>query len=554
MQSTTDSAQLRLQLSALFAAAFGAPPAFIHDLRADGSDRKLYRLVGHDAATAVGVFGPEPEENRAFLSYSRSLRSVGLPVPEIYAAHEAARIYLEEDLGDTTLYDLLCQMRAGDDFPESIIPLYHQVIRLLPQIQIRGGESVDYSVAWPYPEFDRRAMMWDLNYFKYHSLKLAQTPFHEGRLEEDFERLCDFLLGADRSHFLYRDFQSRNIMVRGGKPWLIDYQGGRRGALQYDVASLLYDAKAAIPQAVRQQFLECYLDALEEIIPVEREKFRHQFRGFALVRILQAMGAYGYRGWFQRKEHFLSSIPYALANLTQLFADGLPVELPELKKAVEALSHVVSQDEENRSEENSGERNSGERNGGERNGVANSAPSTQGSEAAAQSPTSRLPDPRFPIPDPRPPALTVHITSFSYKRGGYPADDTGHGGGFVFDCRSLHNPGRYPEYRQLTGQDQPVIEFLEREEEVERFWDDVRDLAERAVSRYLERGFSHISVAFGCTGGQHRSVYFAERLAKHFRDEALGASIDLHHREATNWPVVAGRQLTHPPPAESPLE
>lgn len=499
MQLTTDSAQLHAQLSALFAATFGAAPASIHDLRADGSDRKLYRLVGQDAATAVGVFGPQPEENRAFLSYSRSLRSVGLPVPEIYAADEASGIYLEEDLGGTTLYDLLCQMRVGDSFPETIIPFYRQVLRLLPHVQVRGGGAVDYSVAWPHPEFNRRAMMWDLNYFKYHFLKLAQTPFHEGRLEDDFERLCDFLLQADRSHFLYRDFQSRNIMVRQGKPWLIDYQGGRRGALQYDAASLLYDAKAAIPQAVRQQLLQCYLDALEELIPVDRESFQYQFRGFALMRILQAMGAYGYRGWFQRKEHFLSSIPYALANITQLFADGLPVELPELEQAFEIVNGEL--------------------------GIVN-----EKEEGGSQFP---LPAPRSPLP-----ALTIHITSFSYKRGGYPADATGHGGGFVFDCRSLHNPGRYPEYKQLTGQDQSVIEFLEREEDVEQFWQDACGLVERSVKAYLERGFDHISIGFGCTGGQHRSVYFAERLANYLRSQGLGGGIDLNHREAANWPAA----------------
>lgn len=510
MQSTTDPALLHARLSALFAAAFGFPAASILDLRADGSDRKLYRLIGGNGITAVGVFGPEPEENRAFLSYSRSLRSAGLPVPEIYAADEAAGIYLEEDLGDVTLFDLLSQMRTGSQFPEGMLPLYHRVLRLLPQIQVRGGVVIDYSVAWPHPEFDRRAMMWDLNYFKYHFLKLAQIPFHEGRLEEDFGRLCDFLLTANRSHFLYRDFQSRNIMVRNGEPWLIDYQGGRRGALPYDVASLLFDAKAAIPTALRQQMVEEYLDALEALIPVDRTEFRYQFRGFAVVRILQAMGAYGYRGWFQRKEHFLTSIPYALANITQLFADGLPVELPEITKALAAAAiHCQALNE------------------GKKEGRAVTGPSPQ-SSATAQGLPER--------------GLTVHISSFSYKRGGYPADGTGHGGGFVFDCRSLHNPGRYPEYKSLTGKDRAVVEFLEREREVEEFWQDVCDLAQRSVAAYLGRGFSDLSLAFGCTGGQHRSVYFAERLGEYLGKHFPAAIVEVRHRESGNWPSVGGVQ------------
>lgn len=521
MQSATDTTELRSQLGALFAAAFGTAPASIHDLRADGSDRKLYRLVAGDGKTAVGVFGPEPEENRAFLSYSRSLRLVGLPVPEIYAADETACIYLEEDLGDTTLYDLLSNMRSGSQFPEEILPSYRDVLRLLPQIQIRGGEVIDYSVAWPYPEFDRRAMMWDLNYFKYHFLKLAQTPFHEAKLEQDFEKLCDFLLEADRSHFLYRDFQSRNIMVRDGKPWLIDYQGGRRGALQYDVASLLYDAKAAIPPALRQKLLEHYLDALEELIPVDREKFQYQFRGFALMRILQAMGAYGYRGWFQQKEHFLSSIPYALANIIQLFSDDLPVELPELKKALKSSTEKYQVFKEEV--------------------IDSSSPITAHQPLIMLSGVSTENQDMDEKGSSPPPTLVVHITSFSYKRGGYPVDETGHGGGFVFDCRSLHNPGRYSEYKHLTGQDQAVIEFLEHEEEVEQFWGDVCGLVDRSVKVYLERGFHHLSIAFGCTGGQHRSVYFAERLSGYLRGVSSDIEIELHHREAVNWPTISGR-------------
>ncbi len=486
-------------LLTLYRQTFGYEPSSVQDMRPDGSDRKLYRFTAPDGKTVVGVYGPDVEENKAFLSYSRSFKSIGLPVPEIYAADEANGVYLEEDLGDTTLFDVLNRERTGTEFPATMEPIYRTVLETLPRFQVHGGEVVDYSVAYPRAEFDGRSILWDLNYFKYHYLKLAHIPFHEERLERDFEKLTEFLLQADRTHFLYRDFQSRNIMLRGSSleasaPWFIDYQGGRKGALQYDVASLLYDAKAVIPTELRSSLLYHYMDALENYAQFDRERFIEHYRGYVLVRIMQAMGAYGYRGYFEGKPHFIASIPYAVENISEILSQGLPIQLPELERV---FGNIIEGAE-------SARKHSGDQ---------------QNTTQQTESPST----------------LTVHITSFSYKKGGYPQDTTGHGGGFVFDCRAIHNPGRYPEYKGLTGQNQPVIEFLEKEEQTEPFWNGLVPLVSNAVETYIKRGFEHLSVGFGCTGGQHRSVYFAERLARYLQ-EKYPVTVMLHHREEGTWP------------------
>ncbi len=469
----------------LFHEHFGTRPSAIVAVAPDGSQRSYVRLVGPGGETAIGAAGPDPDENRAFLSFSRSFRGIGLPVPEIYAADEEAGVWLEEDLGEITLFDALVDARAKSDdpVPAPVLEAYARAVELLPRFQVEGGRVVDYSVAYPHAAFDRRSILWDLNYFKYHFLKLAHIPFHEARLERDFETLADFLLEAEMSHFLYRDFQSRNIMLRDGEPWFLDYQGGRRGALHYDIASLLYDAKADLPAVARASLLERYLDALERHVAVDRAAFRDRYRGYVLVRVMQAMGAYGYRGFFERKPRFLQSVPYAAANVRALVEGGLPVALPE----VEAAFHRIA---------------------GE---WAHEAVEADGAGG-----------------------LTVHVTSFSYRRG-YPHDLAGHGGGFVFDCRALPNPGRLPEFADRCGLDVPVAEYLERQEALEPYWSSVRTLAESQVETYLGRGFNSLSVAFGCTGGQHRSVYLAERLAGWLRERFPQIQVRLLHREEPFW-------------------
>jgi len=474
----------------LFRQRFGKNPATILPLEGDGSQRQMYRLVGDQYETAIGVVGPDREENRAFLSFTESFRSVHLPVPEIYAADEKVGAYLEEDLGETTLFDAVTAARKeepGAEFPAEMIPVYRRVVEILPRFQVEGGKVVDYSVAYPRAAFDRQSILWDLNYFKYHFLKLAHVPFNEARLEKDFRRFATFLLGADTRHFLYRDFQSRNVMLRDGEPWFIDYQGGRRGALQYDVASLLYDPKAAIPEALREELLEHYLDSLETLLPrIDRARFRQHFRGYVLVRIMQAMGAYGYRGFFERKPRFLQSVPQAIRNVERILETGfVPLELPELRAVFERICASTS--------------------------LRKSQPKAL-------------------------PGLTVQVGSFSYKRG-YPEDGGAHGGGYVFDCRAIHNPGRYAEYTDLCGCDDPVVEFLAQMPEVEEFWGHVKGLVEAQVGVYLTRGFTSLNAWFGCTGGQHRSVYFANRLADHLRRQFPSVNVAVTHREEAHWPA-----------------
>jgi len=474
------------RLIQLFEDHFGSPPTGVQELAPDGSQRRYVRLLGSGGATAVGAVGPDREENRAFLSYSRSFRAAGLRVPEVYGADEDAGVWVIEDLGDKTLFNELAETRSQDGgrFPSSMIPVYERVLEELPRLQVVGGRVADFSVAYPRSSFDRQSMLWDLNYFKYHFLKLAHIPFSEARLERDYGRLVRFLLKAEILHFMYRDFQSRNVMLRSDGPWFIDYQGGRKGALQYDVASLLYDAKATIPDDVREHLLNHYLSALAEHVPVAPDRFRELYRGYVLIRTMQAMGAYGYRGFFERKPHFLESVPFAARNLAGLLEDGLPLEVPELgtvfQRIVEAWSEGAIED-------------------GDRTG------------------------------------LTVRVWSFSF-RGGYPRDEEGHGGGFVFDCRAIPNPGRQAEYADRTGRDTAVARFIEGLPETESFWRNAQGMVDAQIQEYRRRGFTSLSVSFGCTGGQHRSVYFAERLARHLTGTHPGLDVRLEHREASSWP------------------
>jgi aminoglycoside/choline kinase family phosphotransferase len=471
----------------LFVGHFGKPPRSVLEIAGDGSNRVYFRMIGPDLETAVGAYGPDAEENRAFFSYTRSFHDAGIPVPALLGVDAANHVWLLEDLGDTTLFSALLEARRQDPvpFPNAMLPVYRRVVEQLPRIQIVGARVIDFNDAYPRAAFDRQSILWDLNYFKYHFLKLAQIPFSEARLESDFDTLADFLLQADTSLFLYRDFQSRNILLDdAGAPHFIDYQGGRRGAPQYDIASLLYDAKAAIPDGVRDVLLSQYLDALETIVSVDRAAFTSLYRGYVLVRIMQAMGAYGYRGFFERKARFLQSVPYAAQNIAGLLSHGLPVDVPELASVFRRIVEDWS--------------------------GRDSPPASRG--------------------------LTVQVASFSYKRG-YPQDAGGHGGGHVFDCRALPNPGRHLEFTDQCGRDSAVVEYLERTPEAHEFWRNVSSLVEHHVEEYLRRGFSSLSVSFGCTGGQHRSVYFAERLAAHLRQNYPQVHVQLKHREEPHWPT-----------------
>ena len=473
-------------LKQLFERHFHAPADHARQLQGElgGSGRKIIRLSSEEH-TAIGILYEVREENVAFLEFSRHFRRHGLPVPEIYTEDLNQGAYLEEDLGDTTLFEFLSGHREGATIAPEAVAAYRNVVAVLPRFQVEAGRDVNYKVCYPRASFDRQSIAWDLNYFKYYFLRLAGIPFSEQALEQDFSRLTKFLLSASRDYFLYRDFQSRNVMWRDGQPFFLDYQGGRKGALQYDIASLLYDAKADLTPELRQQLLDHYLDSLAAFVDLDRSEFMQYYYGYVYVRIMQALGAYGFRGFYERKEHFLQSVPYALKNLRWLLHNiELPIALPTL---LEAFKSMVASDK-------------------------------------LQSLVSEF------VPE----KLTVRVFSFSFHRG-LPQDDSGNGGGFVFDGRSLPNPGREERFKTLTGKDAAVIDYLNQQESVHQFLADAISLVDASVSAYQRRGFKHLMVSFGCTGGQHRSVYLAEQLAKHLLAKSAkskdGLEVVVRHRE-----------------------
>jgi aminoglycoside/choline kinase family phosphotransferase len=466
-------------LKKLFEQHFHSPPTRIQPVQGElgGSGRKIIRLANENAS-AIGIVYGVREENAAFVDFSRHFRRHGLPVPEIYAEDLSQGAYLEEDLGDTTLFEFLSRNRTGANIAPQVVEAYRKVVAILPRFQVEAGRDLNYAACYPCASFDHQSIAWDLNYFKYYFLRLAGIPFNEQALENDFKRLTDFLLSAPRDYFLYRDFQSRNVLLRDGEPYFVDYQGGRKGALQYDIASLLFDAKADLPPELRQQLLDEYLDRLAGYIAVDREAFLHHYHAYVYVRILQALGAYGFRGYYERKVHFLQSVPFALKNLRWLLHNvTLPIELPTL---IEAFTGMLASEK-----------------------LQGAAPETQN--------------------------LVVRIFSFSFHHG-FPEDHTGNGGGFVFDGRNLPNPGREERFKSLTGKDAPVIDYLSQQESVHEFLAAVFSLVDASVNNYQQRGFKSLMVSFGCTGGQHRSVFLAQQLAKRMR-ERTGLEVVVRHLE-----------------------
>lgn len=472
--------KIKDQLISLFEAHFKEEVSFFEQLPASGSYREYARMksINHQV---MGAYNQDIKENKAFLEFSTHFHNKEIPVPHIYSVSSNQECYLQEDLGNVTLFDFITKTREAEGFSGKIVEEYKKVLRQLPRIQLVAGKDIDYSVCYPREAFDKQSMMWDLNYFKYYFLKLAKIPFDEQALEDDFQAFSDYLLAVDSNAFLYRDFQSRNIMLKDGQVYFIDYQGGRKGALQYDLASLLYDAKANIPEAERDELLAFYLEELEKYKHIDHEIFKSLYGGYVLIRIMQAMGAYGFRGFYEKKEHFLKSIPFALKNLeTLLSKNTIQVSLPELFKVLKAVT-----------------------------------------ESAFLKSIS-------PVND----RLTVRISSFSYKKG-IPKDPSGNGGGFVFDCRAIYNPGRYEEFKHLTGKDPHVQKFLEEKSTMADFLTPVFSLVSHSVEVYISRKFAHLSVNFGCTGGQHRSVYAAEKLAEYLKNN-YPVTVVLQHIEQDN--------------------
>lgn len=460
-------------LAQLYQSYTGEAPTSIEPLPGAGSNRKYFRLKGKESL--IGVYGTSTEENRAFIYMARHFSQKGLPVPRILAEAADQSAYLQDDLGDISLFQFIKQGRESGNFSDEETNILKQTIRLLPQIQFEGSKDMDFSYCYPLATFNHRSVLWDLNYFKYCFLKATGLEFQENLLEDDFERMADTLLQIEPQVFMYRDFQSRNIMIREEKPYFIDFQGGRKGPFYYDVASFLWQAKANYPDSLRQELLDEYLDALRPYNAIDKEQFLTTLRHFVLFRTLQVLGAYGFRGYFEKKAHFIQSVPYAIENLRQLLETDFP-EYPYLCLMLRKLTEL----------------------------------------------------PQFAsIRNRR--KLTVRVMSFSYKKG-ILEDPSGNGGGYVFDCRAVHNPGKYEQYKQLTGRDKPVIDFLEQDGEILQFLEHVDALADAHVQRFLERGFTNLSICFGCTGGQHRSVYSAEHVAHHL-NEKFGVRIRLIHRE-----------------------
>ena len=472
-------------------------------MKQQGSNRIYTRETDETGKTIIRVVGTNRDENRAFIYMSRHFSQLGLPVPKVLWVSDDEMSYTQEDLGDTLLFDAIKHGRETGNFNDTERTLLERTLRALAHIQIEGARDFDWSKCFPIPAMDERSIRWDLNYFKYCFLKGTKIEFSEPDLEDDFDRMVSNLT-AERSYsetvlqqsgptaqwsFLYRDFQSRNVMIKDGKPYFIDFQGGRKGPTQYDVASFLWQAKANIPASLREELIDAYLDELEKIeisthhSPItNRDSWKESLKHFVLLRTLQVLGAYGYRGYFERKPHFLESIPNALINLEEIFTQN-----PELQQEYPTLFLLSKY-------------------------LPRTTVERRSTDGQSQCP-----------------ALVVTIYSFSFKRG-IPADESGNGGGYVFDCRSTHNPGKYDEYKALTGLDQPVIDFLEKDGEILTFLNSVYALVDHHVERFLERGFDHLQVAFGCTGGQHRSVYCAEHLALHLK-EKYNIHIHLIHRE-----------------------
>lgn len=421
----------------------------------------------------IGTIGTNVAENEAFLYLDRHFAEKGLDVPEVYAVSADHSAYLQQDLGDMSLFRMITRPE-GADYPH-VVGLIRETLSRLPDLQFKGAQGLDFSRCFPVESLNARSIMWDLNYFKYCFLKLSGIDFDEQGLENDFERLTMLLLDDDVASFMYRDFQSRNVMVSDGKPWFIDFQGGRRGPCLYDLASFLWQAKARFSPEERGKLALIYLESVRRYHYFSDDEFNYKLCLFALFRTLQVLGAYGLRGLHEQKPHFIESIPFAVENLQQL-SHGLVADFPALAAAIDAVTsveeyHIVNRD-----------------------------------------------------------GLVVEVNSFGFRMSGIPRDLTGNGGGYVFDCRAIHNPGRYPEFMTMTGMDKPVIDFLEADGGVFKFLDSAKSMVRDSVKRYLERGFKNLKVSFGCTGGRHRSVYCAEAMARFLNDE-LGVAVDLHHRE-----------------------
>jgi len=457
-------------------------PKHIQPLPSAGSDRQYFRVLVNSGTmdSLIAAYNPDIKENKAWYSFSKHFRSQGLSVPEIIAHDDSFTYFLLEDLGNTSLFNLL-----AEGFNEEAAGYYKKVIRDLIKFQVEGIKGLDLNVAYPVKSFDRKSIMWDLNYFKYYFVKPNGVLFDESKLEDDFEAFADHLLRAETGYFMYRDFQARNIMIYDNQPWYIDFQGGREGPLQYDLVSLLSQARAQLSEKTKTELKSFYLTELEKLIPGKKATFNKYYNSFVYFRLMQVLGAYGFRGKLQRKAHFLISTGFAVDNLVRLLKTTPPdIDLPELVSVFRQISaaHQLKQQTNQRKHK-----------------------------------------------------LTVRINSFSYIRSGIPEDPTLNGGGFVFDCRALPNPGRIADLKDFSGLQEPVVKYLESSSEIKEYLEHVFNLVDQSITNYNQRGFEHLQVNFGCTGGKHRSVYCAEKLAGHLKKYKNKVSIIINHLMTDSW-------------------
>lgn len=503
--------KLMQKLLELYKQWSGAAPQHVEQLPGAGSNRRYYRLVSAGGESVVGCIGVSRDENHAFVYLCNHFTKRQLPVPKILAVSDDELRYLQTDLGSVSLFDAIRGGReAGGRYTLREQELLKRTIRALPDIQVRGARELDFTHCYPQPAFDTDAVLFDLNYFKYCFLKATEIDFHELKLEADFRLLAkDLTAAGDAQCFLYRDCQARNVMLDSqGNPYFIDFQGGRRGPYYYDLASFLWQASAHYPHKLRRELVYEYYNALKRFTEVPSpHRFVARLSLFVLFRTLQVLGAYGFRGYFERKQHFIESIPPAIQNLRELLATG-NYPYPYLVSVLNRLTQLPQFQQ-----------------------INTVSSRTDGYKTTDNNPYNPHPQDgpaTFSKYDAQGP-LVVRVYSFSYRKG-IPQDDSGNGGGYVFDCRSTHNPGRYEPYKQLTGLDEPVIRFLEDDGEILTFLDSVYHLADAHVRRYIQRGFTSLMFCFGCTGGQHRSVYSAQHLAEHIHDK-FGVEVHICHRE-----------------------
>lgn len=471
----------------LYTAWSGQPCDKVDVLPQSGSDRRYFRVFA-GSQTFIATYGNNIPENETFLYFSQHFKQKELPVPEMLAINEDKTIYLQEDFGDVSLLNRL----EGEGLCDAVYNLFRESLHQLALLQVKGHEGLDYTRCLTNQEFGKQAIMADLLYFKYYFLDALRKPYDKQKLIDDFEALSTYLTFTEYKYFMFRDFQSRNILVKPDNTvHFIDYQGGMRGAPQYDAASMIWQARANLPDNWKNNLLDDYMNSFESIIgqPLDKGIFKSQYNGYVLIRLLQVLGAYGFRGLFERKAQFLTSIPQALHNLKWFIENqSLGIAVPEFRKV---LDICVGDDI-----------------------IDRFTPFT----ATEETP------------------LVVHISSFSYKNGGIPADSSENGGGFVFDCRGILNPGRLQEFKSQTGRDKGVKDFLEQQTRMPEYLNSVFDIVDISVEDYIRRGFQSLMISFGCTGGQHRSVYAADALARHLRNK-FKVKIELRHhvQDAKNW-------------------